>query len=222
MNQSQKLEEIARHEKYKNYLDNFSQNNLLKEVICGKTNFEEELSKFYSVNIHLNIHRGGYYYTFNFDKKSEGKINQTPKDLADLVLPFSAKENFDITKLEYSLVIDDHHLNKQITFPKIITGTLFIATFFGTLITEMATAYFLFVKDTPTYYKIPLAIGGLAASGGLVYANLQILVKGMPNHKDSTGSYDEFLNLFNSCQKADYFVEHSYKQYFLEKDLLST
>ncbi len=192
-------------QKHINHIEKYENSPLVQEALLGTNKFTNECRDFYDVkNVETHFTRLGPYKNYYFEKQGKENFNETPLELINIVNPFSYLErDLDKDQLKYNSVRGGYKSFKK-SWPGRLAGTLL---HLGCMVGTGAGA--IYSLKNPSI-GIPLTIG----AGFLGY---RTLIKPPLFPRDN--GFDEFKTLYNACENADSFIEHHYKDYFVNKTI---
>ncbi|MEA1926057.1 MAG: hypothetical protein U9M90_02310 [Patescibacteria group bacterium] len=200
----QHQKEIIKHiEKHERYL---MENNIL----AGASSFKSKVESFYG------------FFTYEspmppFDTKigitwkpdnnpSAKNKGKCPEDLIEIISNFN-KESFDASKLYYDSVREDYQIRNS--FSRKATRIILFAIAFVVLIGSIVIS----IDITPGLTtRLIAGIGMMVALTVLFWLN-----SSCSRPRKTNGSLAEYKRLYENAWRADWFMDNTYREYFIEK-----
>ena len=177
------------------FIENNRDNPIIGDSLSNKTTITKEIENFYDIGFHTNLRGNDYTRKFNPEKSKK-----TPKNLLDVLGPFSEQGELNSEFLDYESVrekIRKDNLGSLIFLPKMLAA-------FGGMGT---VAYF--VGNRSNYTAEGIIIGGILGGLGIAAVVKEVL---KTHRKLETTRNIEFGRLKDSVHCIDNFIK-KYKIY---------
>ena len=192
------------------HIEKYERHPLVIRILKQETTFEEEVEKFYDLQMYEHYGRGGRYRRFDIGDESIQKIESYPTDLVEILNDFK-EQPLKMDKLRYDLVREDqkrwNNPSRETTRSSFLLGGI-LAGVGGAMACTIA------VHSGQT--GLAGLYGLIGASGFAVQYNAGFYY---PDPKGTNFELEEFCKLHSAASSADYFIEEDYVPYFMGKVL---